>query len=119
MEDKLKADIQGEAGTRRRMKGRARNIVLLLWGRECSQATCLRHRYSGNTVLELTEVSPHFYISLLMRIKAPHEVKDNPAATSVQKERNSLSCIPSPPHGHRKSISKCTSSKQISNNFVA
>lgn len=34
MEDKRKADIRGEAGARSRVKGRARNIVLSLWGRE-------------------------------------------------------------------------------------
>jgi len=34
MEDQRTAAVWGKAGTRSRVKGRARDVVLLLWGRE-------------------------------------------------------------------------------------
>ena len=34
MEDKQRAAVWGKAGTRSRVKGRARDVVLALWGRK-------------------------------------------------------------------------------------
>lgn len=52
MEAKQKTVVWGKAGTRSRVKGRARDVVLALWGRESltsnlSKAETLRNCSSG------------------------------------------------------------------------